>query len=79
LPTNYIWRRNKRTFDGKQEFEYAPNMPSGDEILRQLEGMIFGDESVGKEPKPTEKSKTDSKKTKKNKRSKRRPLRKDNQ
>jgi hypothetical protein len=71
---------NKRTFDGKQEFEYAPNMPSGDEILRQLEGMIFGDESVGKEPKPTEKSKTDSKKTKKkNKRSKRRPLRKDNQ
>jgi hypothetical protein len=31
----------------------------------QLEGTVFRDESAGKEPKPTEKSKTDSKKKQK--------------
>jgi hypothetical protein len=40
-------------------------MLGGVEKLRQLEGMIFGDESVGKEPKPIAKSKTDGKKKEK--------------
>jgi hypothetical protein len=48
-------------------------VPSGDDILVQLEGMEFGDESAGKKPKPIEKSKTDKKK---NKRSERRPIQK---
>ena len=39
-------------------------MPSGDEILRQLEGMAFGDESAGKTPDPTELTKKDRKKKK---------------
>jgi hypothetical protein len=68
---NQMWRQNKQTFDGKKEFKCAPNVPSGDEILRQLEWMVFGDESVDKEPKPIEKSKTDCKKKKK--KGKRRP------
>jgi hypothetical protein len=62
---NHMWRQNRRTFDSKQEFECAPDVPSGDDILRQLEGMVFGDESAGKEPKPSEKSKTDNKKKQK--------------
>jgi hypothetical protein len=69
LPVNHLWRRNKRTFNGNQEFEYAPNVPSGDDILMQLERMIFRDENVGKKSTPTEKSKKDSKK-KQNKRKK---------
>jgi hypothetical protein len=49
---DHPFRRNRRTFDGKQELECAPEVPSGEEILRQLEGMVFGDESAGKTPKP---------------------------
>jgi len=45
---DHLWRRNKRTFDGNQEQESAPHVQSGDDILRQLEGMVFGDESAGK-------------------------------
>jgi hypothetical protein len=45
-------------------------VPGGDKILRQLEGMVFGDESASKEPKPIEKLKTDSKKKKQKKRKK---------
>ena len=52
-------RRNKRTFDGKQEFECATEVLSGDKILRQLEGMAFGDESAGKTPDPTELTRKD--------------------
>ena len=60
LPVNHLCQRNKRTFDGNQEFECAPDVPSGDDILMQLEGMVFGDESAGKKPKLTGKSKTDN-------------------
>jgi hypothetical protein len=42
-------------------------VPNGDEILRQLEGMVFGDESAGKTPDPTELTKKDHKKRKKKK------------
>jgi hypothetical protein len=61
---DHPFRRNRRTFDGKQEFECAPEVPSGEEILRQLEGMVFGDESAGKTPKPPPPTKKDRKKKK---------------
>ena len=48
LPIDHLFRRNKRTFDKNQELGCAPDVPSRDEILRQLEGMVFGDESAGK-------------------------------
>ena len=44
-------------------------MPSGDEMLRQIEGMVFRDESAGKTLDPTESTKKD--RTKKPKRKKR--------
>jgi hypothetical protein len=65
LPMDHLLRKNRRTFDGKQELECAPEVPSGDEILRQLEGMVFGDESAGKTPDPTESKKKGHKKKKK--------------
>jgi hypothetical protein len=64
---DHPFRRNKRTFDGKQEFECAPEVPSGEELLSQLEGMVFGDESAGKTPKPPPQTKKDRKKKKKRK------------
>jgi hypothetical protein len=67
LPMDHPFRRNRRTFDGKQEFECAPEVPSGEEILSQLEGMVFGDESAGKTPKPPPQTKKDRKKKKKRK------------
>jgi hypothetical protein len=48
LPMDHPWRRNKRIFDGNQELECAPHVQSGDEIMRQLERMVFGDENTGK-------------------------------
>ena len=64
LPMDYPLRRNRRTFDEKQELECAPEVPSGDKILRQLEGLIFGDESADKTSDPTELTKKDHKKKK---------------
>ncbi|XP_062162205.1 uncharacterized protein LOC133869265 [Alnus glutinosa] len=40
LPLDHSWRRNKRAFDGTQEMGTPPLVPSGDEIMRQLE--VFG-------------------------------------
>ena len=77
LPMNHSLRRNKRTFDGKQELECAPEVPSGDEILRQVEGMVFGDESAGKTPDPTKLTKKDCKKKKKKKKVKERNKKKE--
>jgi hypothetical protein len=48
LPIDHPFRRNKRTFDGNQELGCAPDVPSGDKILRQLEVMVFRDKSSGK-------------------------------
>jgi hypothetical protein len=45
---DYPWRRNKSAFDSTQERECTPDVQSGDDILGQLEGMVFGDESAGK-------------------------------
>jgi hypothetical protein len=45
---DYLWRQKNRTFDRNQELECAPIVQSGDEILIQLEGMVFGDENTGK-------------------------------
>jgi hypothetical protein len=72
LPMDHPLRRNMRTFDGKQELECVQEVPSGDEILRQLEGMAFGDESASKTPDPTELTKKDCKKKKRKKRGRRR-------
>jgi hypothetical protein len=70
LPMDHPLRKNRRTFDKKQELECAPEVSSG-EILRQLEGMIFSDESAGKTPDPTELTKKDRKKKKKKQKKKR--------
>jgi hypothetical protein len=48
LPTKHLWRLNRRTVDGTEEFKGAPNVPCGDEILQQLDGIVFGDENAGK-------------------------------
>jgi hypothetical protein len=61
LPMDHPFRRSRRTFDGKQELECAFEVPSGDEILRQLEGMVFRDESADKTPEPPESTKKDRK------------------
>jgi hypothetical protein len=63
-------KRNSLTFDGKQELECAPEVPSGYEILRQLKGMVFRDESAGKtlEPRISQRMTVRRKKKKKRKR-----------
>jgi hypothetical protein len=48
LPLNHPWKKNKKTFDGNQKLQCAPDVPSRDRILRQLEGMPFGDENANK-------------------------------
>jgi hypothetical protein len=48
LPMDHHWKCNKKTFDGTQERKCAPDVQSGDDILGQLEGMVFRDESAGK-------------------------------
>jgi hypothetical protein len=48
LPLDHPWRRNKRTFDGNMKTECAPDVLNGNEILRQLKSMVFGDEDAGK-------------------------------
>jgi hypothetical protein len=48
LPIEHLWQLNKRTFDRTQELECAPDVQYGNEILRQLEGLAFGDEKAGK-------------------------------
>ena len=67
LLMDHPFMRNKITFDGKQELECAPEVPSGEEILKQLEGMVFGDESAGKTPKPPKSTKKNHKKKKRKK------------
>ena len=71
VPMDHPFWRNKRTFDGKQELECAPEVPSGDEILRQFEG-VFRDENAGKTPKPPESTKKKKEKEKKTKRKRKR-------
>jgi hypothetical protein len=51
LPIEHLWRLNRRTFDGTEKFDSAPNVPSGDEIIQQLDGVAFGDENAGKKRK----------------------------
>jgi len=62
LPMDHPWRRNKKTFDGTQELECAPHVQSGEEILGQLEGMVFGDESAGMANKDKKKKRNKRKK-----------------
>jgi hypothetical protein len=51
LPSEHLWRLNKRTFDGTEEFDSALIVPCGDEVLQQLDGVAFGDEIAGKKKK----------------------------
>jgi hypothetical protein len=44
----HLWRLNRRTFDGTEELECAPNVPCRDKILQQLDGIAFKDENAGK-------------------------------
>jgi hypothetical protein len=78
LPVDHLFRKNRRTFADKQELECAPEVPSGEEILRQLEGMIFGDESADKTPKPPLSTKKDREKKKKKEENKSKKKRKRN-
>jgi hypothetical protein len=48
LPTEHLWQLNRRTFDGTEELECAPNVPCGDEILQQLDEIAFGDDNANK-------------------------------
>jgi hypothetical protein len=48
---------NRRTFDGTEEFDSALNVPCGDEILQQLDGVPFGDENAGKKKKRKKRNK----------------------
>jgi hypothetical protein len=59
LPTEHLWRLNRRTFDGTEELECAPNVPCGDEILQQLDIIAFGDENAGKKKQKTDAAGTD--------------------
>jgi hypothetical protein len=48
LPMEHLWWLIKRTFDGTEDLECAPNVQWGDEILGQLDNMSFGDENAVK-------------------------------
>ena len=63
LPIDHLFRPNKRTFGENQELGCAPDVPSGDEIPRQLKGMVFGDESAGKARTDTEQKEKRQKKS----------------
>jgi hypothetical protein len=51
LPTEHLWRLNRRTFDGTEELECTLNVPFGDEIFQQLDGIAFRDEDAVKKKK----------------------------
>jgi hypothetical protein len=40
LPPDHPWRRNKKWFNGAQEIDSHPEVPDGDEIIRQLECVV---------------------------------------
>ncbi|CAH9124429.1 unnamed protein product [Cuscuta epithymum] len=48
LPINHVWRKNKKSFNGKLEFRAKPKKLSGEEILSQVESLEFG--QIGKHP-----------------------------
>jgi hypothetical protein len=39
LPEDHIWRKNKRVFDGAEEMGHPSAVPSGNEIMGQLQGF----------------------------------------
>ena len=39
LPLDHRWRKDRRSFDGKQEIEPPPTLSTGDDIINQLEGV----------------------------------------
>jgi hypothetical protein len=47
LPEDHIWRKKKGPFDGTEEMGHPPGVPSGDEIMRQLQGFVERPRSEG--------------------------------
>jgi len=47
LPEDHIWRKNKGAFDGTEEMGHPLGVPSGDEIMRQLQGFVERPRSEG--------------------------------
>ncbi|XP_052619588.1 uncharacterized protein LOC111897976 [Lactuca sativa] len=46
LPTNHHWRRDTKSFVGREELRVAPKPSSGEEVLQQLDGTEFLAEKV---------------------------------
>ncbi|XP_062174596.1 uncharacterized protein LOC133879844 [Alnus glutinosa] len=44
------WRKEARSFDGTQELDHPPPMPTGDEIWRQVQGIDSVIEAIRKRP-----------------------------
>ncbi|KAL4579441.1 hypothetical protein LXL04_015589 [Taraxacum kok-saghyz] len=41
LPSDHRWRKDTRSFDGKEELRAAPKPSSGEEVLQELDGDFF--------------------------------------
>ncbi|XP_062164972.1 uncharacterized protein LOC133871559 [Alnus glutinosa] len=50
LPMDHRWRKEARSFDGTQELDHPPPMPTGDEIWRQVQGIDSVIEAIRKRP-----------------------------
>jgi hypothetical protein len=48
LPMDHRWRKEARSFDGTQELDHPPPMPTGDEIWRQVQGIDSVVEAIRK-------------------------------
>jgi hypothetical protein len=47
---DHRWRKEARSFDGTQELDHPPPMPTGDEIWRQVQGIDSVIEAIRKRP-----------------------------
>ena len=41
LPMNHHFRKQKKAFNGKQDFDLPPHIKTGEEIMRELDGSNF--------------------------------------
>jgi len=47
---DHRWRKEARSFDGTQELDHPPPMPTGDEIWRQVQAIDSVAEAIRKRP-----------------------------